>query len=183
MWWSHAGVVGPCATAAERGWIRARVLSIHGSLCVASGFEMGALSARLTDSPALIVQHFSFPIFAILGMVLCIIASHTLIGLFAIIVATETLAVAASTAARSLVMSCQSIASGKAAATFWTGMRPLARVKFGVALQVVQSSEARLTVLTDIRFLLAMGEKMALEIVVARKISRTIRTLVSFCRR
>ena len=48
-------------------------------------------------------------------------------------------------------------------------------MKLGVALQVMQTSELRITLLASIRFLVAVCEEMALEIVVSGELGRTVR--------
>jgi hypothetical protein len=80
----------------------------------------------------------------------------------------------------SFVVSSKRITPGKTASTFGTDMRSLARVQFGVALQVVESSEARLAGLAHKRLFLAVGEQMALEIMLAREFCRAIRASVFF---
>ena len=77
----------------------------------------------------------------------------------------------------------QGVSTREFAAAFWTGVRPLAGVKLGVALQVVQSAEACLACGAFVGFLLAVGEKMAFKVVVASEIRGAVGTLVAFCAR
>lgn len=78
------------------------------------------------------------------------------------------------------VVTCERIPSGEATATFRTYMRPLAGMQLGVPFQIMQSPEARLTGLADIRLLLAVGEQMTFEVMMPGKLGRTVRTPVFF---
>jgi hypothetical protein len=49
-------------------------------------------------------------------------------------------------------------------------------MKFGVALEIVQSTKPHLACLADIWLLLAMRQEMAFEIMMAREFSLAIRT-------
>jgi len=52
-----------------------------------------------------------------------------------------------------------------------------------MSFQVVQSAEARIASVTAIRFLLAMGEEVTLQIMVSGEISIAVRALVSLAGR
>lgn len=54
----------------------------------------------------------------------------------------------------------------------------LASVQFTMALQVVETTEAHLTIGADIGLLLAVSQEVALEIMVARKFGVTVWALV-----
>lgn len=63
-----------------------------------------------------------------------------------------------STPALTFVMARERIPSGETASTFGANMRPLSCMKLCVPLQIVESPEARVASLTNIRLLLAVGE-------------------------
>ena len=63
-----------------------------------------------------------------------------------------------STPALTFVMACKRIPSGETASTFWENMRPLSCMKLCVPFQIMESPEARVASLTNIRLLLAVGE-------------------------
>lgn len=48
-------------------------------------------------------------------------------------------------------------------------------MQFGVAFQIMQSTEARLAGLANERLLLAMGEKMAFQVVLASELGGAVR--------
>lgn len=76
-------------------------------------------------------------------------------------------------------MASQRIATGESSTTFVTSVRPFTRVKFSMALEIVQSPEPRLTGLANVWFLLAVRQQVTLQVVVARKVCRAVWTLVS----
>lgn len=88
-----------------------------------------------------------------------------------------------STATLALVVPRQGIPARKLAAAFGAGVRPFTGVKFGMTLEVVQPAEARLTCWALVGFLLTVGEKMALKVVVAGEVRGAVGTLVTFCAR
>lgn len=71
----------------------------------------------------------------------------------------------------------------KLAIAFGTCVGLLARVKLSVPLQVSQTTKPDVAGLTQIRSLLVVRQKVALQIVVTRKLSVTIRALVLLARR
>jgi hypothetical protein len=87
------------------------------------------------------------------------------------------------TATLAFVVPRESITTSESAATLEAGVWPFASVQFRVAFQIVQTAEPGLARGTFVRLFLAVGQKMALEIVVPRKVSRAIRALVSLGRR
>jgi hypothetical protein len=86
---------------------------------------------------------------------------------------------AAGTPSRALVVPRERVPTREAPAALVARMWPLSGVQFGVALQIVQSPEARLAGLTHIRLLLTVSQQMALEVMVSRKVRRAVRALVS----
>lgn len=85
------------------------------------------------------------------------------------------------TSTLALVVARKRIPSSKTAPTFWTNMRPLPSMEFSVSLQIVESPEARLAGLTDIRFFLTVCEQMALEVMMPGKFGRAVRATVFLC--
>lgn len=82
------------------------------------------------------------------------------------------------TATLALVVARKRIPSSKTTSTFRTNMRPLSGMEFSVSLQIVESPEARLAGLTDVRFFLAVREQMALEVMMPGEFGGTVRTTV-----
>ena len=76
-------------------------------------------------------------------------------------------------------MSRKRVTSRKASTTLIARVRSLSGMQLGVALEVVQATEARLASLTHIRLLLTVGQQVAFEIVVSRKVRGAIWTFVS----
>lgn len=58
-------------------------------------------------------------------------------------------------------------------------MGPLPSVKLGVSFQIVQTAKARITGVTTVRLLLAMGEEVAFQVVMPSEISIAVRAFVS----
>jgi hypothetical protein len=87
----------------------------------------------------------------------------------------------AGTSTLALVVARKRIPSSKTAPTFWTNMWPLSRMKLSVSLQIVESPEARLAGLADVRFFLAVCEQMALEVMMPSKFGRAVRATVFLC--
>jgi hypothetical protein len=81
---------------------------------------------------------------------------------------------ATSTTARTFIVSSQGISPSEFATTFGADMWPFARVKFSVALQVMQPTEAGLACLTHVRLFVTVGEEVAFEIVVSRELGSAI---------
>lgn len=80
------------------------------------------------------------------------------------------------TATLALVVARKRIPSSKPTSTFRTNMRPLSGMEFSVSLQIVESPEARLAGLTDVRFFLAVREQVALEVMMPGEFGGTVRT-------
>jgi hypothetical protein len=87
---------------------------------------------------------------------------------------------ATGTSTRTFIVPSQSVPAGELSATFGADMGPLASVKLSVALQIVQSAEARLARLTDVRLFMTMGQKVAFQIVMSCELGGTIRTTMLF---
>lgn len=78
------------------------------------------------------------------------------------------------------VMPRQSITTSEPPPALGADVRSLTRVELGVPLQVVQAPEPGATGLTDVRLFLAVGEKMAFQIVMPRELGGTEWTAVFF---
>lgn len=167
--WTHAALHG--ARRCRR--VGAGVLSIHLPVGVLRRFELLTLAMRLAYAPSVLVS----PI-AIIIVLDAVHAVWTTVR-SKVVVAAETRATAC-TAAWSFVMSCQCVATCKATTALFACMRPLTSVKLGVAFEVVQTAETCLAGLTNVWLLLAVGEKVTFEVVMAREVSGAVWTLVSF---
>lgn len=84
----------------------------------------------------------------------------------------------ASTSTLTLVVARERVPSSKTASTFRANVRPLSGMEFGVSFQIMESPEARLAGLTDIRLFLAVREQVALEVMMPCKLSGAVRTAV-----
>jgi len=106
---------------------------------------------------------------------------HRLVS-FKIVITTKTTHAgsSASTATGSFVVTRQSVASGEFAAAFGAYMWSFSSVQLGMALEIVETSESRLTGGANVRFFLAMSQQMALQIVVPGKFGCAIWTSVLF---
>lgn len=86
------------------------------------------------------------------------------------------------TSALTFVVSRKRVASSKAPPTLGAEMRSFAGMQLGMSFQVVQSAEPRLAGLTDKWLFLAMGEEMALEVVLASEFGSAIGASMFLCR-
>jgi hypothetical protein len=77
--------------------------------------------------------------------------------------------------ALAFVVARKSIATGESTPALGADMGPLSRMEFRVSLEIVQSPEARLASLTDVWLLLAVGKKVAFQIVMPRELGGAIR--------
>lgn len=77
-------------------------------------------------------------------------------------------------------MTGKRVTPGEFATTLRTLMIFLARVQLAMALKIVKPSKPKLALLTQIWLLLAMGEEMALQVMVSSELCIAIRTLVFF---
>jgi len=87
----------------------------------------------------------------------------------------------AGTATLAFVVPGQGIATGESAAALGTCVWAFSGVKFRVAFQVMQTAETCLAGGARVGLLLAVGEEMALEIVMAREVGGAVRAFVSLC--
>lgn len=86
------------------------------------------------------------------------------------------------TSTLALVVASQGIAARKPTAALWTCVWAFPSVQFRMSFQVVETSETRLASRTFIRLFLAVGQEMALQVVMSRKVGRAVRAFVTFCR-
>jgi hypothetical protein len=86
------------------------------------------------------------------------------------------------TSTLTFVVSRKRIASSKTPSALGAEMRSFAGMQFSVSFQVMQSAEPGLAGLTDKWLLLAMGEEMALKVVLAGEFSSAIWTPMFLCR-
>jgi hypothetical protein len=87
------------------------------------------------------------------------------------------------TSALTLVMTSERIASREASAALGTDMGSFSRVEFRMPFEVMEPSESRLTGLTHVRLLLAVGEEVTLEVMMSREFGGAVRTAVLLGRR
>lgn len=85
-----------------------------------------------------------------------------------------------SAAALALVMACQSVSTSESAPAFRANVWPLSSMELGMSLQIVQSAEAGLACLADVGLFLAVGEQVALEVVMSCEFSRAVRAPMFF---
>lgn len=85
-----------------------------------------------------------------------------------------------STATLALSVSGKSISTGELAITLWTDVWTLTSVEFGVTLQIVKSTKSHITRVAYERLLLTVCQQVTLEVVLARKLCITMRTLICF---
>lgn len=127
-------------------------------------------------------RHESSLVFLIHALRLCCVhqtihvvsTSSTTVAIF--IICGEAAHAGASTCAAclSLVVPSKRVTPSKATSTSRANVRSLPGVKLCVTLQIMKSSETRLAGLTHKRLFLAMGEQMALEIMLPREFGRTV---------
>jgi hypothetical protein len=106
-----------------------------------------------------------------------VVVDHAAVHIVADKATTHTRA-AAGTTARPFTVASQCVAPSKLAIALWTYMGLLARMKLAVSLQVVETTEAHLTICTYERLLLAMCQEVTLEVVVAGEFGTAIWALV-----
>jgi len=177
VWRTHVTSV---RATGQRWWISARVLAVDGSVGIVRVFDVSTLATRLAHPTRVII--FVIHIVTVVTVIRVLHAIHTLVAHSAIVIPSEARAATCATS-RTLVVSGESVTTRKASATFVANMWSFARVQFGVAFEIVQSSETGLTSLANIWFFLAVRKQMTFEVVVTREIRRTIRTLVPLGRR
>jgi hypothetical protein len=85
---------------------------------------------------------------------------------------------AAGATALAFVVACQGIAPSESAPALGADMRPLAGMEFRVSLQIVEPAEPGLARLTHVWLLLAVGQQVAFEVMMPRKLGGTERTSV-----
>jgi hypothetical protein len=83
-----------------------------------------------------------------------------------------------STATSTLRVTSKRIATSEFSVTLGTNVRLLTSVQFTVTLEVVQTAETHLAFRAYVWFLLAMRQQMALEVVMACKLSIAVGTFV-----
>ena len=151
------------ASMLHRWWrICARVLAVNLPVRIVRRFKVRSLPAWLAPAPVLSIRAI---VFIVLTRVLNTI--HALVTTSKVVFVTALTRSASSASSRSFIMPGQRISSRKTPATLITCMRSFPGVKFSVPLQVMQTSEARVARLTNVRLLLAVCQKMTLEVVVS----------------
>jgi hypothetical protein len=86
-------------------------------------------------------------------------------------------------AALTFIMSSKSITACEPTPTLRTDMWTLSGMELRMSLEIMESPKARLASLTYVRLLLAVGEKMALEVMMSGELGGTVRTTMFFGRR
>jgi hypothetical protein len=86
-------------------------------------------------------------------------------------------------AALAFIVSSKSITARESTSTLRTDMWTLSGMELRMSLEIMKSPKARLAGLAYVRLLLAVGEKMALEVMVSGELGGTVRTTVLFGRR
>lgn len=171
-------------SAGGNGRIRARPSRLEGSRATCAGDRFcrrGIVlpNARHVQSPFLFFIHpLRFGIHETIHGVLASPRPHVSIFIFPH-EASHTCS-PPSTSSLAFVMTSQGISSGKSPTTFGTNVGSFASMQFGVPFQVMEPPESGLASLADVRFLLAVRKKMALEVVVSRELGRAVGTSMLF---
>jgi hypothetical protein len=105
---------------------------------------------------------------------------HRVVATIAIVVAAKAAHACPSACAPTgtFIVASQGVSSSEFTTTFGADVWSFACVQLGVAFEVVQTAEARLTRRAYIWFFLAVGQQMALQVMVSREFGGAIRTLV-----
>lgn len=167
-----------------RRWVRVETCSNAASRSSLNGWVCAGLSAEVTGDAAWVeagalTAHFrngALHAWAVvvdsLGLVVHQASHRVIIATIIVTIGHEATGAVSATgaASRPFVMSRQGVTTSEFSATLGADMRSLASVELGVTLEIMESAESGITVLTNVRFFVAVCQKMTLQVVMAGEV-------------